>query len=138
MGSYTCAYHDCRSAGVYLSGLARYSSLPDLIDPTAPNEPVVVDSVNNLFETPAHPEVFSDLMPLPPSVQVEPLINVHKQRLVASVVKSLVEGQHLASRVQYDVAADRRLTQKCLKIRCLDSETLQRALALYSSWETQR
>ena len=97
-------------AGIYLSELYRYSSLPDLIDPTAPHEPVKIDPETNTFEPPAHPEVFSNLAPLPPTVQLEPLINVHKQRLVAGVVKSLVTGQHLAAKVQY--AVDKKLFQK--------------------------
>ncbi|KAH8084897.1 ras GEF [Cristinia sonorae] len=115
--------------GVYLSLFIRYSALPDLIDPTAPNEPVIIDPISNSFESPAHPEVFSTLAPLPPTVQLEPLINVHKQRLIADVVKSLVAGQHLAAKVQYTV--DKKLFQKCLKLRAVQPETLSRALATY-------
>jgi len=115
--------------GVYLSQLYRHSKLPDLIDPTAPNEAVRVDPQTGNFDPPAHPEVFSDLAPTPPSVQLEPLINVHKQRLIADVIKMLVAGQHLASRVQYPV--DKKLFQKCLKLRGLDSATLQRAQEMY-------
>ena len=118
-------------SGVYLSQLHRFSVLPDLIDPTAPNEPVGIDDSTNTFEAPAHPEVFANLAPLPPSVQLEPLINVHKQRLVAGVVKSLVGAQHLAVKVQY--STEKKLFQKCLKLRGLDDDTLQRALAVYSS-----
>lgn len=109
----------------------RYSSLPDLIDPTAPHIPVIVDPESGNFAPPAHPEVFSNLAPLPPTVQLEPLINVHKQRLVAGVVKSLVSGQHLASRVFYNT--EKKLWQKCYKLRGLNTETLQRALALYDA-----
>ncbi|KAH9943754.1 ras GEF [Amylocystis lapponica] len=116
--------------GVYLSQLHRYSSLPDLIDPTAPDEPVGIDPITNTFETPSHPEVFAALAPLPPTIQLEPLINVHKQRLIAGVVKSLVAGQHLASRVQFPL--DKRLFQRCLKLRGLDTDTLERALSLSS------
>lgn len=112
----------------------RYSSLPDLTDPTAPHEPVRIDPETNAFEPPAHPEVFSSLAPLPPTVQLEPLINVHKQRLVAGVVKSLVAGQHLAAKVSYPV--EKKLFQKCLKLRGLGPDTLTRALALYEDWET--
>ncbi|TCD60852.1 hypothetical protein EIP91_009401 [Steccherinum ochraceum] len=118
--------------GMYLQLLIRYGALPDLIDPTAPNEPVIVDPATNSFEQPAHPEVFSTLAPLPPSVQLEPLINVHKQRLIADVVKSLVAGQHLAARVQHP-AVDKKLFQRCIKLRGLDPDTLSRALALYAS-----
>lgn len=116
-------------SGVYLSQLYRHSKLPDLIDPTAPNEMVGVDPETGNFDAPAHAGVFSDLAPLPPSIQLEPLINVHKQRLIADVIKMLVAGQHLASRVQYPV--DKKVFQKCLKIRGLSSEMLQRAQVMY-------
>lgn len=116
--------------GVYLSELYRYSSLPDLVDPTAPHEPVDIDPETNTFEAPAHPEVFSNLVALPPSVQLEALINVHKQRLVAGVVKSLVSGQHIAAKVQYPI--EKKLFQKCLRLRGLNAETLQRAMDLYA------
>ncbi|KAF9235907.1 hypothetical protein BU15DRAFT_89388 [Melanogaster broomeanus] len=110
--------------GVYLSQLYRYSKLPDLIDPTAPRESVASTS-------PSHPEVFDSLTPLPPSMQLEPLINVHKQRLIAGVIKDLVAGQHLASRVHFPI--DKKLFQKCLRIRGLDSGTLQQVYMMYSS-----
>jgi len=62
-------------------------------------------------------------------MHLEPLINVHKQRRVAEVIKSLVAGQHLASRVHIDV--DRKVFQKCLRLRGLDVVYLQRALDMY-------
>ncbi|KAG6902632.1 hypothetical protein C0995_013757 [Termitomyces sp. Mi166 len=112
--------------GVYLSQLQRHSRLPDLIDPTAPEEAVGINTVTSNFDAPAHPEVFSALTPLPSSMHLEPLINVHKQRRIASVIKALVAGQHLASRVQFDV--DKKLFQKCLKVHAVNAETLQRTL----------
>ncbi|KAI0030459.1 hypothetical protein K488DRAFT_26430, partial [Vararia minispora EC-137] len=115
--------------GIYLSQLHRYSHLPDLIDPTAPNEAVGIDRSTNNFQTLAHPEVFSTLAPLPPSMQLEPLVNVHKQRLIAGTIKSLVAGQHLASRVAFPV--DKKLFQRCLKLRGLGQDMLQRAQAMY-------
>ncbi|KAJ7440137.1 ras guanine nucleotide exchange factor domain-containing protein [Mycena latifolia] len=111
--------------GVYLSQLHRHNKLPDLIDPTAPTEAVGVDPVTSSFEAPAHPEVFSALAPLPPSMHLEPLINVHKQRLIAGAIKSLVAGQHLASRVHFPT--EKRLYYKCLRLRGLDMEALRRA-----------
>jgi len=120
--------------GVYLSQLYRYSRLPDLIDPTSPHDPVGIDSQTVNFESPAHPEVFDSLTPLPPSMQLEPLINVHKQRLIAGVIKDLVGGQHLASRIQYQV--DKKLFGKCLRIRGLDGETIQMAYGMYVESET--
>lgn len=115
--------------GIYLAPLQRVCRLPDLIDPTAPTELVSIDPVHGNFSPPAHPEVFDALPPLPPSMYLEPLINVHKQRLVARTVKALVAGQHLASRLQYTI--DRRLFQRCLRLRGLDSATLSRKLAMY-------
>ncbi|KAI0052399.1 ras GEF [Auriscalpium vulgare] len=117
--------------GIYFSQLRRFSDLPDLIDPTAPHETVGVDPISGNFNAPAHPEVFATLTPLPPSMQLEPLINVHKQRLIAGTIKELVAGQHLASRVQFPI--DRKLFQRCLKLRGLDEETLHRAFAMYPS-----
>ncbi|KAF8900418.1 hypothetical protein CPB84DRAFT_1778876 [Gymnopilus junonius] len=107
--------------GIYLSQLHRLNKLPALchrIDPVTAN-----------FDPPAHPEVFSSLTPLPHSMRLEPLINVHKQRRIANVIKSLVAGQHLASRFHFDV--DKKLFQKCLRLRGLDAALLQRALAVY-------
>ncbi|KAI6103929.1 hypothetical protein EDD16DRAFT_1715005 [Pisolithus croceorrhizus] len=120
--------------GIYLSQLRRYSKLPDLIDPTSPHDPVGMDSQSLGFDSPAHSEVFDSLTPLPPSMQLEPLINVHKQRLIAEVIKDLVAGQHLASRVNF--AIDKKLFQKCLKIRGLDSDTLQQVYIMYSDPST--
>ncbi|KAJ3992192.1 hypothetical protein F5050DRAFT_1580010 [Lentinula boryana] len=113
--------------GTYLSQLYQYNQLPVLIDPTAPHEVVTFDPVSSNLSSPAHPQVFSTLTPLPLSMHLEPLINVHRQRLIAAVIKSLVAGQHLASRVQFPI--DKKLFHKCLRIRGLDSDTLQRALA---------
>ncbi|KAJ7699366.1 hypothetical protein B0H17DRAFT_926723 [Mycena rosella] len=115
--------------GVYLSQLRRHNKLPDLIDPTAPTEAVGIDPLTSNFDAPSHPEVFSALAPLPPSMHLEPLINVHKQRMIAGVVKSMVAGQHLASRVHFPT--EKRLYQKCLRLRGLDAETLHRALTMY-------
>ncbi|GLB44214.1 putative rasGEF domain containing protein [Lyophyllum shimeji] len=116
--------------GVYLSQLQRHSRLPDLIDPTAPDQAVGLDPVTSSFDAAAHPEVFYALPPLPPSMHLEPLINVHKQRRIAAVIKSLVAGQHLASRVQFDV--DKKLFQRCLRLRGLNAETLQRVYSMYN------
>ncbi|KAJ7146148.1 hypothetical protein C8R44DRAFT_8509 [Mycena epipterygia] len=115
--------------GVYLSQLHRHNKLPDLIDPTAPTETVGIDPLSANFDAPSRPEVFSALAPLPASMHLEPLINVHKQRMIAGVIKSMVAGQHLASRVHFPT--EKRLYQKCLRLRGLDAQTLQRALTMY-------
>jgi len=118
--------------GVYLSQLYRFNQLPDLVDPSAPTEGVEIDPATGNFKPPAHLEVFADLRPLPPSMQIEPLINVHKQRKIAGVIKSLVAGQHSANKIEVDM--DKKLLSKCLKLRALDFDSLQRIFALYSEY----
>ena len=113
-----------------MSQLSRYSRLPDLIDPSAPGEAVETDPETGNFKAPAHPEVFADLRPLPPSMQIEPLINVQKQRNIAGVIKALVAGQHLANKFSADV--DKRLLSRCLKLSALDADELQHTLGVYS------
>jgi Gdp/GTP exchange factor required for growth at low temperatures len=115
--------------GSYLAQLAEFSNLPDLIDPTAPNTPVAVDMRTLNYEPLAHPEVFDNLEPLPTNVHIEPLINVHKQRLKAGVLKRLVAGQHVASRVRME--CEKRLLQQVLRMRALTGEMRQRALGMY-------
>ncbi|KAG8908936.1 hypothetical protein FRB99_000039 [Tulasnella sp. 403] len=108
--------------GIYLSDLQRYRRLPDYIDPTSPSTPVVIDKASGSLSSPRYPEVFSTLAPLPASVPLEALINVQKQRLTAGVVKGIVAGQHLASKVSFDL--DRKLYQKCVRIKALPPDKL--------------
>jgi Gdp/GTP exchange factor required for growth at low temperatures len=97
--------------------------LPDLIDPTAPRDAPAQDIAGYY---PSHPEVFDALPPLSHNVQLTVLLNIQKQRLIANVVKSLVDGQHLAAQVQYTV--DRKVYQRCLRLRALNYEGMQQAL----------
>lgn len=115
--------------GIYLAQLLRINQLPALIDPTAPNSLVGINTETAIFDPPAHPEVFAALQPLPESMHLEPLINVHKQRLIGKVIKSFVASQHIACRIQFDV--DKKIFQRCLRLHALDDEYLQRALAMY-------
>ncbi|KAF8626040.1 hypothetical protein AX15_005130 [Amanita polypyramis BW_CC] len=115
--------------GVYLSQLYRLSYLNDLIDPSAPNLAVEIDPSTGICCPPRYPDVFSALAPLPPFIQLEPLINVHKQRQISAVIKSLIAGQQLARRVHFDT--DKKLFHKCLRLRALDINTLRRVLDKY-------
>ncbi|KAF8576992.1 ras GEF [Ramaria rubella] len=108
--------------GVYLAQLYEYEKLPDFIDPTTPAEPVLIDGETGALGPPSHPEVFFNLQPLPRDLTLEPLINVHKQRLIAGVIKSLVAGQHLATNIPFEV--DLKCYQKCFRLRSLDTEAL--------------
>lgn len=116
--------------GIYLAQLYKINKLPALIDPTAPNQGVGFDPISATLDPPAHPEAFSALAPLPATMNLEPLINVHKQRRIAAVIKSLVAGQHLASRIHYEV--DKKLFPRCLRLRGLESDTLQLVFDSYS------
>jgi GDP/GTP exchange factor required for growth at low temperature len=89
---------------------------------------VLIDPATYTFTSAAHPEVFAALPPLPPTMRLEPLVNVQKQRRIAAVVKGLVAGQHLAARVQHTV--DRKVYQRCLRLRGLDFDGLRLALDL--------
>lgn len=122
--------------GVYLAQLKQYSALPDLIDPTDPTRPVGIDPVTSNFTSVAHPEIFEPLPPLPPTIPLEPLINIQKQRLIAGVVKSLVQGQHLATRVNFSI--NKKLFGKCLRLRGLDSKMMERAVGMWNPRRAER
>ena len=66
-------------------------------------------------------------------MQIEPLINVQKQRQIASVIKSLVAGQHLANKLEVN-EVDKRLLTRCLKLSAIDVEALQRILGVYADY----
>lgn len=109
--------------GIYLNELNELDLLPDYIDPSAPHTTMIPHAaISSSF---LHPEVFSTLAPLPDTIPLTPLINIQKQRLIAALVKSVVAGQHLASNCQFKL--DRKLYQKCLRLRCLDPDTLLQA-----------
>jgi Gdp/GTP exchange factor required for growth at low temperatures len=95
------------------------------VDPTAPTEPVgIEDEQNGTLTQPRHPEVFDNLAPLPPSMTLEPLINVHKQRLISQVVLSFLNSQQLTGK--YKFATERNLYQRCLRLRAYDMVSLSK------------
>jgi GDP/GTP exchange factor required for growth at low temperature len=106
--------------GMYLSQLFKHNQLPQYIDPSSPNDPVNPEAT---LEDLCRPEVFADLKAIPPFMTVRPLLNVHKERLLATVIKSLVAGQHLASMVNHQV--DQKLYWKCMRLKCLDPKALE-------------
>lgn len=108
--------------GIYLRQLIKLEKLPDYVDPTAPTELVDEDPNGNLGQ-PRHPEVFANLAPLPSEMTLEPLINVHKQRLISGVVLGFVNCQQLTGK--YNFPTDRKLHQKCLKLRAVTMENLE-------------
>ncbi|KAG8827377.1 hypothetical protein FRC19_003526 [Serendipita sp. 401] len=103
--------------GIYLSQLTKYDKLPDYVDPTAPTEPVE-DEPGGALTQPRHPEVFSNLAPLPPSMTVEPLINVHKQRMISKVAIDFLNSQQLTGK--YRIELEKKLHSRCLRLKTLD------------------
>ncbi|EJD49306.1 ras GEF [Auricularia subglabra TFB-10046 SS5] len=119
--------------GLYLSQLHDLGQLPDFIDATSPAHPVTLDPDTGALSPPRAPEVFGNLAPLPDGVALEPLVNVHKQRRIARVIKALVAGQHLADAARPTDSAqslnvDRRLMQRCVRLKALDAQGFARAL----------
>jgi hypothetical protein len=108
--------------GPLLGDLASCAKLPDFVDPTAPGQPLQFNKETGAWSAPRHSEVFSTLAPLPSQMSLRPLLNVHKLRLLASCVKLFVAEQHLASNYRYEI--DRKLYQKCLRMRALDDKTM--------------
>lgn len=109
--------------GIYLSQLVSYDRLPDYVDPTAPTESVGVEDGSGTLSQPRHPEVFANLAPLPFSMTLEPLINVHKQRMISKVVIDFMNSRQLTSK--YDFEPERKLYQQCLRLQALDMVTLE-------------
>ena len=66
-------------------------------------------------------------------MQIEPLINIQKQRKIAGVIKAVVAGQHLANKFEL-VDVDKRLLSRCLKLTALDPDELQRIFGVYADY----
>jgi GDP/GTP exchange factor required for growth at low temperature len=113
--------------GIYLSELSEYAKLPDFIDPSRPEELVQLDPTTGEFGPLHDPEIFSTLPELPEYMSLRPLLNVHKQRQIAGVVKALVGGQHMASACRFSV--EQKVYSKCLRLKCIDAAAMWRALA---------
>ena len=110
--------------GIYLRQLIKLDKLPDYVDPTAPTELVDEDPNGNLSQ-PRHPEVFANLAALPAEMTLEPLINVHKQRLISGVVLGFVNCQPLTGKYKFPM--DRKLHQRCLRLRALTMVSVGRS-----------
>lgn len=113
--------HDCCVPffGLFITDLAVNECLPSLIDPSSPNSAAQVDPSNpsKLLHL-QNPDAFAHLQPLPPCIQLEPLVNLFKFRNIAGTVKTVLAFQ--AKAVNYAFRADAGVYVKCLKIRCLE------------------
>ena len=112
-------------AGLYLRDLSITCELPTFLDPTAPSAPASVDEVTGEFEAIHDDAAFADLPPLPSSVTLHPLVNVHKHRTIASIVQKILVFQEMAGLYPYE--ADATLFRKCLGLRTLHPDALMAA-----------
>ncbi len=114
--------------GLFVSDLMQYDAMPTLLDPTAPtlaaSTTTTQDGKVRLFA--ADPSAFADLAPLPPAVQLEPLINVLKFRSIAEVIRQISAFQSAAKNYSAMFEAEKGAYVRCLKLRCLPGELLAR------------
>ncbi|EGU11422.1 hypothetical protein RTG_02580 [Rhodotorula toruloides ATCC 204091] len=107
--------------GIFLRDLALNAELPTFLDPTNPDIPAEVDAAGSLVSL-ADPSAFDELPPLPPSISLAPLVNVHKFRILAGTVRKVVAFQDLANRYTFEPTPS--VYFKCLKIRSLEQDVM--------------
>lgn len=114
--------------GLFVSDLMQYDAMPTLLDPSAPTMAASTftsqDGKTRLH--PADPNAFAGLAPLPPSVSLEPLINVLKFRNIAEVIRQISAFQNAAQNYSAMFEAEKGAYVRCLKLRCLPGELLAR------------
>ena len=114
--------------GLYVSDLMQYDAMPTFLDPTSPTTAATATSMQDgkVRLHPSDPTAFSELAPLPPGVQLEPLINVHKFRSIAEVIRQISAFQNAAKNYSAMFEAEKGAYVRCLKLRCLPGELLAR------------
>ncbi|EPQ30748.1 uncharacterized protein PFL1_01649 [Pseudozyma flocculosa PF-1] len=108
--------------GLFVSDLMVNDLLPSHLDPSSPDAAPHVDADTGRLSGLAKPDAFDHLAPLPPGVELEPLVNLYKYRVVSSTIKHVLAFQERAK--AYSFEADAGVYVKCLKIRCLQGEQL--------------
>lgn len=103
--------------GLYLRDLTINAELPTFLDPTCTTAPASIDANGSLI-SPVDPLAFASLPPLPPQTTLQPLVNLHKFRTMASVVQRVLAFQEFAE--GYPYTPEQAVYFKCLKIRCLN------------------
>ncbi|GAA5956775.1 hypothetical protein JCM8115_003814 [Rhodotorula mucilaginosa] len=107
--------------GIFLHDLAQNADLPTFLDPSNPASPADITSNGTLVSL-QNPSAFLDLPPLPPSVPLAPLVNVHKFRQLAEIVQRVATFQELASQYRHEPVPG--VYKHCLKLRALDARIL--------------
>ncbi|KAJ1025834.1 hypothetical protein NDA16_002460 [Ustilago loliicola] len=114
--------------GLFVSDLMQYDAMPTFLDPTAPTmaASTFTSQDGKTCLHPADPNAFANLAPLPPSVPLEPLINVLKFRSIAEVIRQISAFQNAAQNYSAMFEAEKGAYVRCLKLRCLPGELLAR------------
>ncbi|SCZ99861.1 BZ3501_MvSof-1269-A2-R1_Chr12-3g03548 [Microbotryum saponariae] len=107
--------------GLFLRDLTMNAELPTFLDPSSTDTPAEVDAEGTLVSL-ADPNAFNSLAPLPPSLRMRPLVNVHKFRVQARIVQDVLAAMEFAEGYPYD--PDARWYLKCLKLRALSSDVM--------------
>lgn len=114
--------------GLFLSDLMQYDAMPTFLDPTLPTKAASTTTTpdGKVRLHPADPKAFGHLAPLPATVQLEPLVNLHKFRNIAEVIKQISAFQSAAKNYSAMFEAEKGAYVRCLKLRCLPGELLAR------------
>lgn len=114
--------------GLYLRDLGNNAELPQFLDPTDPKHPPqFLPSQNEMVL--GNPDAFVDRMPL--MIPLSPLVNWSKLRTAAVIVKKILTFQSLAKR--YSFAPERHVYMKCLKMRSLETDKIDKCSRLCES-----
>lgn len=108
--------------GLFLSDLAVHDALPTFVEPSSPDAEVDWDPSTGHLNKLADPQAFDHLYPLPHGVQLSPLVNLYKYRILAMTVKSVLALQQRLDAFNFQV--NKGVYVKALKLRCLEAEHL--------------
>jgi GDP/GTP exchange factor required for growth at low temperature len=108
--------------GLFLSDLAVNDTLPTFVEPSSPNSAIKLESSTGHLASLADPTAFAHLPPLPEQIQLTPLVNLYKYRIIAVTVKSVLAFQERLTSFEFE--ADANVYVKTLRIRCLEGEQL--------------
>lgn len=108
--------------GLYLSDLAVHDALPTFIDASCPDAAPSIDPRTGRLKYFADPAALQHLPLLPKGVDLYPLVNLYKFRILAMTVKSVLALQERLTAFSFPV--ERAVYVKALKLRCLEAEHL--------------
>lgn len=110
--------------GLYLSDLVFNAELPSLLDPPVDSESAPLPP-NHFFQN-ENSKFRVSLVSYSPGDELPPqrLVNFHKYRTIATIIKSVLAFQALSRR--YNFEADVSVYPRCVFLRCLDNVEARR------------